>query len=553
MSDEWWGPAVPEAEDCVVGELLARRAAEHPDRVYAVFEDGTRWTYAETLAEAERVAAGLHGLGVRPGDMVVSWLPNGPDALRAWFGVNLLGGTLVPLNTAYRGGLLEHAIRLSGARVAVVHAELAGRLDDIDTGALERVVVLGEGGTRPGRRVAAPGQEAPGPQVLGPEVLATPAPGFRPEAPPRPWDPYAVILTSGTTGPSKGVLCSYVQLAACARAAFGGCFGEADRYMVNLPLFHAGGTIGTYAALLLGGGISLVSAFDTESFWPAVRATGTTHVTLLGVMATFLSKRPASHHDRAHPLRHVFMIPLIEDSVAFAERFGVDVVAMFNMTEVSIPIISGPDPGVPGTSGRLRPGVEARIVDRHDRVLPDGEVGELVLRTDQPWAMNSGYLGMPEATARAWRNGWFHTGDAFRTVDGEFFFVDRMGDTIRRRGENISSAEVEAELLAHPSVREAAVVAVPSPYGEDDVLAVVAPVEGATIDPAELLRFLIPRMAHFMVPRYVRVVDALPHTPTNKVEKHRLRSEGVTVDTADRERLGVVVRRDRIGETPAAR
>ncbi|XRQ14231.1 AMP-binding protein, partial [Actinomadura welshii] len=254
-------------------------------------------------------------------------------------------------------------------------------------------------------------------------------------------DPYAVILTSGTTGPSKGVLCSYVQLAACARAAFGG-FGAADRYMVNLPLFHAGGTIGTYAALLFGGGISLVSAFDTESFWPAVHATGTTHVTLLGVMATFLGKRPPSPEDRAHPLRRVFMIPLIEDSAAFAERFGVDVVAMFNMTEVSIPIISGPDPEVPGTSGRLRPGVEARVVDAHDRAVPDGEVGELVLRTAQPWAMNSGYLGMPEATARAWRNGWFHTGDAFRTVDGEYFFVDRMGDTIRRRGENISSAEV---------------------------------------------------------------------------------------------------------------
>ncbi|GAA1848072.1 AMP-binding protein [Actinomadura bangladeshensis] len=543
MSDEWWGPAVPEAEDCVVGELLVRRAAEHPDRVYAVFEDGTRWTYAETLAEAERVAAGLYGLGARPGDMVVSWLPNGPDALRVWFGVNLMGCTLVPLNTAYRGGLLEHAIRLSGARAAVVHADLASRLDEIDTGALERVVVLGARDARP---------EAPGLEVLGPEALASPARGFRPDASARPWDPYAVILTSGTTGPSKGVLCSYVQLAACAHAAFGG-FGAADRYMVNLPLFHAGGTIGTYAALLFGGGISLVSAFDTESFWPAVRATGTTHVTLLGVMATFLGKRPPSPEDRAHPLRRVFMIPLIEDSAAFAERFGVDVVAMFNMTEVSIPIISEPGPGVPGTSGRLRPGVEARVVDAHDRVVPDGEVGELVLRTAQPWAMNSGYLGMPDATARAWRNGWFHTGDAFRTVDGEYFFVDRMGDTIRRRGENISSAEVEAELLAHPSVRDAAVVAVPSPHGEDDVLAVVAPVDGEAVDPAELLRFLIPRMAHFMVPRYVRVVGALPHTPTNKVEKHRLRSEGVTADTADRELLGVVVRRDRIGGTSATR
>ncbi|WP_018657449.1 AMP-binding protein [Actinomadura flavalba] len=531
----WWGPEVPEAADCVLAELLTRRAAEHPDRVYAVFEDGSEWTYAATLAEAERVAAGLHALGVRPGDRVVAWLPNGPDALRVWFGANLAGATLVPLNTAYRGRLLEHAVGLSGARVAVVHADLAGRLADVSTGALEHVVVLG-GDASP----------VPGVAVSGPEMLAAPAPGFRGETP-EPWDAYAVILTSGTTGPSKGVVCSYVQLAACARAAFGDCFGPGDRYMVNLPLFHAGGTIGTYAALLLGGGISLVGAFDTERFWPAVRATGTTHVTLLGVVATFLAKRPPSPADRAHPLRRVFMVPLVDDAAEFAARFGVEVVAMFNMTEVSIPIISGPDPGVPGTSGRLRPGVEARVVDEHDRPVPDGRVGELVLRTDQPWALNSGYLGMPEATARAWRNGWFHTGDAFRTVDGEYFFVDRMGDTIRRRGENISSAEVEAELLAHPAVREAAVVAVPSPLGEDDVLAVAAPVEGATIDPAELLRFLIPRMAHFMVPRYVRVVPELPHTPTNKVEKHRLRAEGVTPGTVDREALGVRVRRDRIG------
>lgn len=214
------------------------------------------------------------------------------------------------------------------------------------------------------------------------------------------------------------------------------------------------------------------------------------------------------------------------------------------MTEVSVPLITELNPGVPGTCGRPRPGVEVRVVDEHDREVPRGEVGELIVRTDLPWAMNSGYLGAPEATAAAWRNGWFHTGDAFRADgDGNHFFVDRLNDAIRRRGENISSSEVEAELLRHPSVREAAVVAVPSPYGEDDVLAAVAPVASAAIDPAELLDFVLPLLPHFMVPRYVRVLDELPKTPTSKIEKRRLRADGVAPGTWDREAAGVRVKR----------
>lgn len=519
----------------VLPQALRRRAAEHPDRTLVVFEDGRQWTYGEALREAEGVAHALRSLGVAPRDRVVSWLPTGPDALRVWFGVNLLGAVLVPLNTAYRGGLLEHSLALSDASVAVVHADLVDRLRSVDPAGLGDVVVVGGSATLEGLRVHDAGvlDHAPQPDpVAWPEVM--------------PWDPYAVVLTSGTTGPSKGVVCSYAQLSACAEAAFVGNFGGEDRYLVTLPLFHAGGTIGVNAAVVLGGSVVLTPGFQTGGFWEVVRATGSTHVTLLGVMATYLSKQEPSSADREHSLRRVFMIPL-SDAPAFADRFGVEVVAMYNMTEVSIPIVSEPNPGHDGTSGRVRPGMEARIVDEHDIEVADGTVGELVVRGDEPWTIATEYLGRPEATAEAWRNGWFHTGDAFRRVDGEYYFVDRMGDTIRRRGENISSFEVENEIVAHPSVSEVAIVATPSPDGEDEVLAVLAPAPGRSIDVAELIEFIRPRMAHFMVPRYFRILDELPKTPTSKIQKHSLRAAGITPDTIDREVLGIRIRKERIG------
>ncbi|WP_435120326.1 AMP-binding protein [Amycolatopsis thermoflava] len=516
---DWWSPALPAADDCVLAPVLRRQARDRPDQVHAVFEDGSSWTYEQTWAAANTVARELRALGVRQGDHVLVWLPNGPEAVRAWYGINLLGAVYVPSNTAYRGRLLDHAIELSGARVVLAHPRLADQVSGV-----EHVIEF------TADRWTGTGEEV------------------RPERPIEPWDPYALIFTSGTTGPSKAVICSYVQLATTAAVAFAAELTPSDRYMVNLPLFHAGGTIGTYAALLAGASIAVVERFDTAGFWETVRGTGTTQVTLLGVMATFLAKQPPTDQDREHPLRRVIMIPLIDDVRGFAERFGVTVQTMYNMTEVSIPIISEPDPAVAGMCGRVRRGVQARLVDEHDCEVPPGEAGELVLRTDRPWAMNSGYWKMPEATAAAWRNGWFHTGDAFRRdSDGRFFFVDRIKDAIRRRGENISSFDVEAEILAHPAVQECAVVAVPSVHGEDDVLAVVAPVPGGTVTPEQVFDFVAERLAHFMVPRYIRVVDALPKTPTSKIEKHRLRAEGVTAGTWDRERAGRQLKQVRLG------
>ncbi len=539
MSGTWHDPRIPAPEDCVLRPLLERRAAGTPDKVFVRYADGTQWTYRETLAIARRTAVGLRGLGVQQGEHVLSWLPNGPDAIRVWFGLNMLGAVCVPINLAYRGRLLEHVVANSDARLIVVHAQLVGRLADIDRAALRAAVVLG------GDATAVDGMTLHPAGVLAPAETDLPPP----DRPIAPWDTQTIIYTSGTTGPSKGVLSSYVQIHASAEASFHYATAE-DRCMVNLPLFHVGGTGPVYAMLIKGGSVAIVDAFDTGSFWRVVRETGTTTAVLLGVMAPFLMKQPPSPDDRDHTLRTAIMVALSEDTAAFSARFGCDIYTVFNMTEVSTPIVSGRNPPAIGSCGRAREGVELRIVDENDCEVAPGETGELIVRTDTPWAMNHGYHKNPEATARAWRNGWFHTGDAFRVdANGDYYFVDRMKDAIRRRGENISSFEVEAEVCAHPAVREAAAVAVASDVSEDEVLVAVSLAEGATLDPAGLIRFLIPRMAHFMVPRYVRIVPELPRTPTQKVQKHLLRSEGVTPDTFDREKAGIHLKRERIGSS----
>jgi crotonobetaine/carnitine-CoA ligase len=271
-------------------------------------------------------------------------------------------------------------------------------------------------------------------------------------------------------------------------------------------------------------------------------------------MATLLAKAPQATFDRAHTLRHALMIPLSEDAAAFKARFGCDIYTLFNMTEVSSPLVSQVQPRVLGSCGRPRSGVEVRVVDANDCEVAPGAIGELIVRTDRPWAMNHGYYRDPEATVRAWRNGWFHTGDAFRVdAEGNYHFVDRMKDAIRRRGENISSFEVEAEVNAFAGVQESAAVAVPSEFGEDEVLVAVAAKPGHALDPRELIEHLIPRMPHFMVPRYVRIVDTLPKTATQKVQKHVLRADGIAEGTWDREAAGIRLHGQRLNASGSGR
>lgn len=528
-------PRIPNRDECVLRYLLDRWAAERPSKAHIVFADGTEWSFQGVHTRVRAKAAGLRQLGVKQGERVAVWLPNGPDALIAFYAINYIGAVFVPFNTAYRGALLEHVLANSSARILLVHPDLVARLNGVGLARLEQLVIT----------TSNPVENAPLPSVRFDDVDGDSSSDLALEHAIEPWDIQSIIYTSGTTGPSKGVLSSYLHMFSNAGPESWPMVGEDDRYMCVAPIFHIGGMGPPFVMLARGASVALIDNFSTDEFWSVAKRTGATVVFLLGVMATFLLKAQPSPQDRDHCVKKAFMVPLTGDAAAFNERFGIDIYTIFNMTEVSSPVVSEANPVKIGTCGKVRPGVDVRLVDGNDCEVAVGEIGEMLVRTDRPWAMNSGYNANPEATAAAWRNGWFHTGDAFRRDDeGYYYFVDRVKDAIRRRGENISSFEVEAEVCRHPDVREAAAIAVPSEYSEDEVMVVVAPVPGRSIDCRALAEFLIETMPYFMVPRYFRVLDELPKTPSAKVLKTDLRSEGVTSDTWDREAAGLRVRRE---------
>ncbi|HYT40036.1 MAG TPA: AMP-binding protein, partial [Acidimicrobiia bacterium] len=323
--------------------------------------------------------------------------------------------------------------------------------------------------------------------------------------------------------------------------------GAEDVWLLDLPLFHMAAQAACAAALAAGAQIAVRSAPSLSNYWAVAKETGATIALGVSTMAAFLLARPPGPGDRDHRLRIMAMSPLPPDPPGFVERFGLQgMITAYGSTEVSAALVSPLGlPLRPGTCGVPRPGIEVRVVDEHDVPVPPGEVGELVVRTDRPWELSQGYVGDPAVTVAAWRNGWFHTGDAFRCdADGYYSFHDRYKDALRRRGENISSFEVERELLSHPAVAEAACVAVRSDLDVDDevkVFLVAGP--GAALDLPDLVEFLAGRMAHFMVPRYYEVVDALPKTETMRVRKHVLREQGNSAATWDREAAGLRVTR----------
>ena len=517
----------------IVRDLLRQRAAESPDLDFLLFEDGARWTFAEALHKVERMAASLEGLDVKQGELVLSWQGNGPMAVTTFLALNYLGAVYVPINTAYRGQLLEHVLANSNASLLLADGRLIDRLANVDRHALERIVVIGD------ERV-----ELEGLQLI--EDTALIAARQRPtDRKIEPTDLHMVIYTSGTTGPSKGVLSSYLHSYTAALGFRN--VGPGDRNLLQLPMFHVGGPYALLWALIHGGSSVVIERFSVSKFWETVRRFEVTTVGLLGAMVQFLMQQPETVQDRDHTLRSAIIAPFDDNAIAFGERFAVPTYTEFNMTELSVPLWVGPNPTLPGTCGRPQAGAKLRIIDADDNHVPIGAVGELIVLPDEPMTMSHGYLNDSEATANAWRNGWFHTGDLFkRDADDNYFFIDRLKDAIRRRGENISSYEVERAILQHPAIREAAVVPVPGAGSEDEVLAVISLKPSAILEPAELIDFLEAELAYFMIPRYVRTVDELPKTPTQKVEKHQLRSTGLTADTWDREQAGIRLDNDRL-------
>jgi crotonobetaine/carnitine-CoA ligase len=514
----------------ILPHLLAERANSDPDRLFLEEVDGISATYSQLHHEVLTWADGYRKIGVSAGDTVLVMLPTSIEATSAWLGLSWLRAIEVPVNTGYRGEMLRYLIEHSKARTMVLSACYLPQIAELNLlpSTLSTLIVPD---------LTEPSPELPY-RILSREEFLSDARPCNDLPGPEIFDIATIMYTSGTTGPSKGVMMPWAQMYKTATAdIFIGDFTPEDAYYLPFPLFHISGKGPIYTFLITGGRVVLKESFRTDEFWPDIDRYRCTTTLLLGAMANFLYRKPPSRDDHDTPLHTVVMVPLIPEFHDFGDRFGVRVSTAFNMTEISCPLTSGGwSPPNTTSCGQLREGFELRIVDEFDETLPPGEVGELIVRADDPWTLMLGYFDDPEATNRAWRNGWVHTGDAFRCDDdGNYYFVERLKDSIRRRGENISSAEVEAIVGQHPDVVECAAIAVPSEWGEDDVMVVVVLQNKTQLEPLELFGYLVPRMPRFMLPRYIDIAQSLPKTPTEKVRKVELREAGVSATTWDRD------------------
>jgi crotonobetaine/carnitine-CoA ligase len=518
-------------QDRTIGTILARKAATVGDRPFLLFA-GTRWTYADAHEVTNRFAEGFRRRGIGRGDHVALLLDNRPELLWAIWGLGKLGAVAVPLNTAARGDALAYLLAQS-----------------------DSVLVCAEDGHRD--RVEQVRAEAPlVREVLGPRDLAafTGLPADEPAGMSgvRHGDPHLIMYTSGTTGRSKGVVAPHSQgHAVGSRLAAVSGYRPDDVLYTCLPLFHANALYYTvYAALWADASVALGTRFSARRFWDEVRDTRATVFNALGAMANILFQQPESPRDRDHRVRMAMTVPASPELAAtFADRFGIGATtSVFAMTENCAVTILGPDDprDRAGSAGRVREDMEVEIVDDERRPLPPGEIGEICIRPRERGSVMLGYYKMPEATVAATTDLWFHTGDRGRLdAQGYLFFADRKKEAIRRRGENISAFEVETVLCRHPAVVEAAAVPVPSELGEDEVMAYLVPAEGAEIDFAELIGFCAEHMAYYMVPRYLDVIDVLPKTPSEKIEKYKLMvgARERLAELWDREKAGVAVAR----------
>jgi crotonobetaine/carnitine-CoA ligase len=518
--------------DRILSAILTRQAERYGDRILLVAGE-TRWTYAQTAAVAAASAKTLLDAGIKPGDRVALMCSNRPEFLQVFLGCAWLGAIAVPINTALRGLQLSHILRNSQPSLLVVEAPLLGAIDTIEAD-VERPSQVWMIGTA---------------DETGAKIAPVPLPALTDRAAAgvvRPGDTVAILYTSGTTGPAKGVCCPQAQLfwwGIYSARALG--IREGDVLFTTLPLFHTNALNAFYQAVLNGCTYVLEARFSAFGFWAAARRHDATVGYLLGAMASMLLAQPETDDDKAHRLRVALgggVPPQIH--APFFERFGVPLVDGYGSTETNF-VFAGTIPADrPGTMGYLADGIEARIVDVDDAELPVGQAGELVLRAKEPFAFATGYFGMPQKTVEAWRNLWFHSGDrVVRESDGHYRFIDRIKDSIRRRGENVSSWEVEQAIQSHPAVAACAVYPLPSDLGEDEVAAAILLEPGHSLAPVDIIRHCEGRIAYFAIPRYVRIVKEMPLTENGKIKKGVLREAGVTTDVWDREAAGVKVRR----------
>jgi crotonobetaine/carnitine-CoA ligase len=505
---------------------------------------GPSITNAAFHAAALKVASALEGLGVQRGDCVVTLNDPRIEAHVCWIGICWLGAMEVPVNPEFRGNSLTYGVNDSRAKVLITSNAYLEKVRNArsDLPHVEHVLTLD------------PDVPSGFPEVRTLASLMAQAPERRYTAPTL-IDPYAVIYTSGTTGPSKGVVTPWgsIEYAVLERLYAGDRFEDYDdpAFYSPWPVFHSSGRTGLVFAALSGGRFVIRERLSASAFWDDVRSFNCTHAHLLGV-AGFLFVQPERPDDADNPLKRVLMNPVLAEYRAFEKRFGVVVSTGWGMTEIGFPTAGSNLPNA-RTCGTLSPLYEARLIDGDGRDVPEGEVGQLVIQPKRPWLLLKEYLGKPEATANAWRDGWFYTGDALRRdADGHYYFVDRVADYLRVHGNNVSSVELENEVRAHPDVADVAAIGVAASAvappaaaapraatSEDEIKLVVVRRPGSALTEHELLDFLIPRLPRFMTPRFIEFVEELPRTPTGKIQKKALRTDAPSTKVWDRVAHGV--------------
>jgi carnitine-CoA ligase len=519
-----WSEAFPPAER-TLPKMLLRQANRTPEKALVSAGDVTL-TYAQACDTALRAAAALQSAGIRTGERVALICSNRMEFLEVFLGCAWLGAVLVPINVASRGPQLQHILSNSGARLLVIEGAYAENLAMLDPSvlAVEAIWSIDAAATfRMGHIESVPMPHSD--SRISPASL-------------RPSDMALILYTSGTTGPSKGVCCPHGQYFWWATNTAALLELRTDDVLcTSLPLFHTNALNTFYQAILIGGTVCFEKRFSASGFYSALARHRATVTYLLGAMVPILLSRPVSAEEREHTTR-VSLAPGVprQFHADFIRRTGIHMIDGWGSTETNFVLGATVDRQRPGTMGPVFDGFQARVVDEDDNEIADGTPGELVVRADDPFAFATGYFGTPEKTVETWRNLWFHTGDrVVREHDGYFRFIDRLKDAIRRRGENISSFEVEQVLLSHPSVANAAAFPVRSQLAEDEVMAAIILHPGKTLTPPELIEFCKPRLPYFAVPRYLEFMRELPTTENGKVQKYKLSERGVTEAAWDRQ------------------
>jgi crotonobetaine/carnitine-CoA ligase len=529
--------------------LVQRQAEAHGEREFMSFEHGTTLTFASLHRDSDRLARNLASLGVAPGDRVMVMLKNRIEFMLAMLAIMKLGAIFVPVNTELKGTFLQHQMRNAEPCVVFLDTDLADAFDAVEGSDDNLAAVIYVAGDVPDQRPAV----FTGAEVMTFETFSELA-GMKDDVlvTPEPQDIACIMYTSGTTGPSKGVLMPHAH---CYLFGHGMArtlqLTEQDCQYVCMPLFHAMGLLlQVLSSLITGSKVFCIERFSPARWLDDVRASGATVTNALGVIPEFIFRTPETDHDRDHKLRTVMAVPIAAEwGEPMEHRFGFKFMQGYGMTEVNLPCYTKPDdPLLPGMAGHVQDDFfEVAVVNSQtDAPLPQGEIGEIVVRPKVPFCFNQGYYRMPEVTIEAWRNLWFHSGDAGYFDDqGRLYYADRIKDRIRRRGENISSFEIEQVLNDHPDIQESAVVGiqVEGAGGEDEVKAYIVTEGGRAIDNVALLDYCAIHIPRFAVPRYIEAVEAVPKTATGKVQKEPLRQAGVTDSTWDRESVGYKIAR----------